>query len=811
MADRFHAGGGAAAAALAAAAFALVLFGLRAEVRSRAGRDDSYYLLQGSSLIEDGDLDLRNDILASGFALPDRLELLTAVTASGSLDNDFSVGPALLWAPAYVAGLPLRHTEPGQAPVRWTRSQRDALHLLSLLLLAGVIFFMFRLYALCCGGEAWDRAGPPGTGPWREPVRGGFRPPRGIPGMLPVAALVLGTPLLVYATSVYTMSHLPSAAAAALLIAAALQLERTPRPAVALLAGAAAGLTFLMRWQDLIFGLLLAVPLWRRRPWRRSAVLALCAGLGFLAVASVQLHAWRLERGSWLTVPQGGGFFNWGRPELAGFLFSGRSGLLAWAPVFGLAAAGLLLPWRCRLSRRWAVAALLVLAAEIYVNAAAGDWWGGHSFGARRMASCVPLLPLGLANLRQWLARIAALPLLLCCAWGVFAGQLYWSGVQDLSLVLRGAPSVVDSKEPAESDVVNDPVEARARIGRLALSPPADYWAVAGEKPSWRGIAATWLLIGAVTAVLTLALARAAPRRVLAAALGCALAAALGAHLRLALGPHPVAAERAGWARLAKQWQAPPRQFDRRAVVLPPHPEGWPGSPLDAYRYLWTFLEWRGGDPAQARALLAALAARGYPAATAASAALQAAERDGEAVRWIPGTFFQPVRGRPSLELALPPAAAGRRSWQVAFDLTPGELVAGELHDLLHLVGAHGEPLADLAARGVGGGRGGGLLLATPRGRAEGPATAARTEIAGGGCRLESGKRTRLDVRYGLAPALASVTAACAAGPAAHLEVPALAAGPPAELAFGRLRSRRLGPFSLRGTSFADLWVIAQR
>src|ERR1700730_18235054 len=84
-------------AALAAAALALALFGLRGEVRSHAGADDSYYLLQGSSLIEDADLALRTDALASGFALSDRLALLTNTTAAGSLDNEFSIGPALLW------------------------------------------------------------------------------------------------------------------------------------------------------------------------------------------------------------------------------------------------------------------------------------------------------------------------------------------------------------------------------------------------------------------------------------------------------------------------------------------------------------------------------------------------------------------------------------------------------------------------------------------------------------------------------------------------------------------------------------------
>jgi hypothetical protein len=756
-------------AALAAAALALALFGLRGEVRSHVGADDSYYLLQGSSLIEDGDLDLRNDALASGFTLPDRLALLTNTTAAGSLDNEFSIGPALLWAPAYLAGLPLRQTPPAQAAVRWSRSQRDALHLWSLLLLAGLAWFLLRLYRLAAPEATVGEAA------------------------LPAAALLVGTPLLVYATSVYTMAHLPSAVAAALLIAAALALERTPRAANALLAGVALGLVFLMRWQDLAFAALLVVPL-ARRPWRRGAALTAWAGLGFLAVASVQLHAWHIERGGWLAVPdpQGAGFVQWARPALAGFLFSGRSGLLSWSPIFALAAVGLLLPWRCRLSRRWAVAALVVLAAEIYLSAARGDWWGGHSFGARRLSSCVPLLPLGLANLWRQSSRTATALLVLCMGWGLFTGQLYWSGVQDLSLVLRGVPSALGTQAAAEPAVVSDPGEARARSAHLSLSPPADYWASAAAARSWPGIAATWLVIGAALGGLALALARAAPRRLLALALAGALTAALAAHLRLAGGPHPVAAERAAWARLARQWQAPPRQPEHGVAELA-------GDMSDPGRYVRMFLEWRAGDPARARSLLAALLARGYPAAREASAALREAEQDGEVLRWIPGSFFQPVRGRPAFELPLPPSPPGARlwrRWEIACNLTPGDLVAGELHDLLHLADAGSAPLADLAARG-----GGGLVLATPRGQ---------EEVAGRG--LQSGRRHRLHLRYELVPLEASATlTAPGNGNAVSIAVRASPeARVPRRIAFGRVRSRRLGAYSLRGSSFSDLWITAR-
>src|SRR5262249_41945312 len=159
---------------------------------THTGWDDSYYLLQVSSLAEDGDLDLRNDALHAALAPRDLQQFLTATLASGTLKNTFSIGSTVLWLPAYAARLPLRRPPAAGVAPRWTPAQLAALHLLSLALLTGVVWFLFRL--LLHAGVGWPLA------------------------VLAAGAILAGTPLAVYGPAIYTMAHLPSAVTTSLLL-----------------------------------------------------------------------------------------------------------------------------------------------------------------------------------------------------------------------------------------------------------------------------------------------------------------------------------------------------------------------------------------------------------------------------------------------------------------------------------------------------------------------------------------------------------------------------------------------------------------
>lgn len=636
-------------AALHIALLTLLLASLVGKVERLGGWDETYYLTQLSSLVEDGDLDLRNDALWATLPPTELRRLLASTLPSGALANTFSIGPALMLAPAYLAGWPARWLT-AETETRWSPAQLAALHLLAL------AFAFWTLWWL----RSWLR-------------RAGLA--RG-QALLTTAALAMGTPFLIYAFRHYAGSHLVSAVAACAFVAAVVRFERRRDLPSALTCGVLLGLVFLVRWQDLVMAAALLVPAHRMLGARRAGdhgaslgrALALGGALaaGFAIVAGLQFHAWGIERGQLFAMPQGSGYLNLAQPELARFLFSGLSGLLPWSPVVLLCLIGLVLPWRLRLPRVWALVALIVLAAEIYLNACVTDWWGGASYGARRMTSTLPFLALGLANLASqlptrsaWASRVLPALLVLVCLWGTVTAQLYRSGVQDLGPVFLGRPSTgTDSTQAAPLD----PDVARRSL-RFPLSLRVPNYLESSP------LLGRSLALAAMAALLALAVRAAAGRprrrlettgaspptdRGLAAAALAVLALATAFHLRLATGRPPDAEERAVWRKFAGAAVAPTPDhtlIDREMRRLEQSPAAALGAagPADAYRYLHLWSLWQRHRPGRAHTTLTTLAARGYPAAAELIELGQGAGPGGTIRFALPGVLL----GRADSELRL--------------------------------------------------------------------------------------------------------------------------------------------------------------
>jgi hypothetical protein len=137
-----------------------------------------------------------------------------------------------------------------------------------------------------------------------------------------------------------------------------------------------------------------------------------------------QLLAWRFLFGSFLTVPQGGGFMDWSSPHLLDTLVSANHGLFNWTPLMLPAALGLLIGLRRDLA--FHAGALAVCLATAWVNGGVRDWAASDAFGARRFCLIVPLLAVGLAHAVVALAALARrAPLALPAA--LLLGAVLWN------------------------------------------------------------------------------------------------------------------------------------------------------------------------------------------------------------------------------------------------------------------------------------------------------------------------------------------------------------------------------------------------
>lgn len=526
------------AVAMASAVLLSVCFG---RLHGMNGWDDTFYLAQLSSIVRDGDVDLRNDALDSSIPPQELVRLLTTTLPDGGLMNTFSIGPALLWSPAYllISAAWLR------AGSRWTPQHFAAIHLLSLGFCVYLAWVLARL-GRRCGVTRRD-------------------------ALFIGAGLLAASPLLVYGFRAYTMSHLPAAVAACWFLCALLTAQRTARISWAALAGVSFGCLVLIRWQDALFALLM-VPvgahLRRQHGMRRVLDMALAGLAGFLPVALLQSHAWWVERGALLTLPQGAGYVDLAGTNLRSFLLSGRSGFLPWMPLALVCGLGFVLPWRLRLDRGWRWTCLAVIAAEIVVSASVTDWWGGFSYGARRMTSLVPLLAIGLANVsRAPRGKWVRGAIVACVVFGFFTAGLYNRRVEDLALVFLGRPSS-DAGPALAAGLVSEPEEARRAATRWPLRPGLpDYFP---NQAGGRVLTVVCIVAGLV--FLSFALTRRNSDRLLATMLALYFLLAIAAHARLAGGPRRDPAERFAWLRFVNGGEA--------TDPLPAN------APVAAYRYI---------------------------------------------------------------------------------------------------------------------------------------------------------------------------------------------------------------------------------
>jgi len=137
---------------------------------------------------------------------------------------------------------------------------------------------------------------------------------------------------------------------------------------------------------------------------RRFAGCALPLLLGILPILALNRYLY----GGAFVVRGAGNSLDLAHPKILEVLFSARNGLFSYHPLLLVGLAGFLwlLASRPAEMPQWFLWTLLAtFLAQVWVNASVHDWWGGHSFGQRKLLSSLPLFALGLTFLLEKIRR----------------------------------------------------------------------------------------------------------------------------------------------------------------------------------------------------------------------------------------------------------------------------------------------------------------------------------------------------------------------------------------------------------------------
>lgn len=154
--------------------------------------------------------------------------------------------------------------------------------------------------------------------------------------------------------------------------------------------GLSLGVVALMRTQDVIFALTLI-------PHRKQIQIPELL-LGFLLAFSPQLLAWQLTSGKFWMSPYltGSEGFNLLHPHILEVLFSYHNGLFFWTPILAMGLIGLLLS-------KFNIFLKVLPLAQIFLVSTWSTWWQGASYSGRMFVSVLPIFALGIGHVFQWL------------------------------------------------------------------------------------------------------------------------------------------------------------------------------------------------------------------------------------------------------------------------------------------------------------------------------------------------------------------------------------------------------------------------
>ena len=377
---------------------------------------------------------------------PDGRPRAVMITATGHLENQWSVGPAMLWAPWFLVAHVFVHlarlcgsTMPADGyawPYRWACAIGTATY-----------GFLALVLARRCAAIAGQARG----------------------ALIATLSMWAASPLPVY--QYFIPFHVHALAAFAVAWFVWMWLSRRPleRPAQWWAWGAVGGVMTVVYQLNAV---LLLIAVWQLLVmWRRVGVApAAAAATRFSAMAAVvwmpQLVGKAIVYGTPWTTGYHDRFF-WMSPRLWQTAFSTEHGLFTWTPIAAIAVCGFVLAAR---ERRELVVAGVSAAVFFFAVASYQNWHGQSSFGNRFFVSLIVLAVIGVACLatrlaaRGRLARAAAVTgLTVLVVWN--AGLAFQWGT---NLVPNRGP--VDFRVVARNQVTIVPSEAARFLGEYFRS-----------------------------------------------------------------------------------------------------------------------------------------------------------------------------------------------------------------------------------------------------------------------------------------------------------------------------------------------------
>jgi hypothetical protein len=408
------------------------------------------------STVIDHDLDFRDEYLH--YNQPTTMQMLaTGPTSTGLANNVWSVGPALLWSPFYLA-----------AHLITVLADRFGAHLSAdgysaqyvyAIALGSALYALFGLiltYVLC---------------------RRRFRP---IPSLIGLAGIWFATSLPAYMYFHPSVSHPVSFFLVCSFFYLWLIRREERGLMLSLVIGMVLGLMIATRLQNVLY----AVPvgayevyaiLYGRRAAGRSTDLTRwlystgAAGLATVAGFAPQMYAWYVLYGKPIVDPytqafHGGTLFDWSSPHWFDVLVSSEHGLFSWTPLVAIAVLGLVL-----LAVRGDLLARLLLSSfvlQVYLVGSWSNWFQGASFGGRMFIELSMGFALGTAFLTRDLRRLATVLI----AAGTLGVLVAWN----LLFIYQYGHGMVPLQDYVSwGQVADNQVQLLLRIARFGLSWPA--------------------------------------------------------------------------------------------------------------------------------------------------------------------------------------------------------------------------------------------------------------------------------------------------------------------------------------------------